>query len=135
MLSQVTDWIFSQEGMTLVLGLIGAVYTLLKKKEIDGAKIEWNKKIALEALQVGVLGAFQQYVKGMKEKDPDGKVQPEVEAKAHEMATTIAESAAVKQGVNLKSAVGADFIDYNIKKIVADLQAKGIIPTSKEIKG
>jgi hypothetical protein len=135
MLSQVTDWIFSQEGMTLVLGLIGAVYTLLKKKEIDGTKVEWNRKVALEALQVGVLGAFQQYVKGMKEKDPNGKVQPEVEAKAHEMATTMAEGAAATKGVDLKKAVGADFIDYNIKKIVADLQAKGIIPTSKEIKG
>jgi hypothetical protein len=134
MLSQVTDWIFSQEGMTLVLGLIGAVYTLLKKKEIDGTKIEWNRKIAGEALQVGVLGAFQQYVKGMKEQDPNGKVQPEVETKAHTMATAIAENAAATQGVDLKKAVGADFIDYNIKKIVADLKAKGIIPSSAEIK-
>lgn len=134
MLDQITNWIFSQEGMTLILGVIGAIYTLLKKKEIDGVKVEWNRKIALEALQVGVLGAFQQYVKEMKEKDPNGKVQPEVETKAHEMATAIAENAAATRGVDLKKAVGADFIDYNIKKIVADLQVKGIIPSSTEIK-
>jgi hypothetical protein len=133
-MSQVTNWIFSQEGITTIASVIGAIFVFLKKKEIDGTKVEWNKKIALEALQVGVLGSFQQYVKGMKEQDPDGKVQPEVEKKAHEMATSIAESAAATQGVDLKKAVGTDFIDYNIKKIVADLQVKGIIPKSAEIK-
>jgi hypothetical protein len=129
-----TDWAFSQEGLLVIVSVIGALFTFLKKKEIDGTKVEWNRKVALEALQVGVLGAFQQYVKGMKEQDPNGKVQPEVETKAHEMATSIAETAAATKGVDLKKAVGADFIDYNIKKIVADLQAKGIIPTSAEIK-
>lgn len=134
MLSQITEWIFSQEGITIIASVIGAIFVFLKKKEIDGTKIEWNRKIALEALQVGVVCAFQQYVKGMKEQDPNGKVTSEVEKKAHEMATSIAENAAATKGVNLKKTVGADFIDYNIKKIVADLQTKGIISTSVEIK-
>ena len=134
MLSQVTNWIFSEGGLLTLASVIGAIYTFLKKKEVDGVKVEWNHKIALEALQVGVVGAFQRYVKGMKEQDPNGKVQPQVEAKAHEMATEIAMKAAATKGVDLKQAIGADFIDYNIKKIVADLQDKGIIQTSEEIK-
>lgn len=107
----------------------------MKKKEIDGVKLEWNRKVALDSLYVGVLQAFQQYVKGMKEQDPNGKVNSEVETKAHEMATAIGTAVAAKKGVDLKATVGEDFIDYNIKKIVEDLKAKGILSISKEIKG
>jgi hypothetical protein len=133
--STITAWLFSEGGLTAIVSVLGTLYLLMKKKEIDGVKVEWNKKVALDSLYVGVLQAFQQYVKGMKEQDPNGKVNSEVETKAHEMATAIGTEVAAKKGVDLKATVGEDFIDYNIKKIVEDLKTKGIIPTSKEIKG
>lgn len=131
-MSTITALLNNQILLELLVSVGGTIYLLLKKKEIDGKKVEWNYKVALESIGVGVLQAFQQYVKGMKEQDPNGKVSPEVEAKAHEMATTIATDVAAKKGVSLSATVGDDFIDYNIKKVLEDLKAKGIIPTKVE---
>lgn len=134
-MNTVNAFLSNQALLELIISVIGTIYLIYKKKEVDGRKIEWNSKVALEAIGVGVLQAFQQYVQGMKAQDPNGKVSPEVEAKAHEMATQIASDAAAKKGVDLRSTIGEDFIDYNIKKMLEDLKAKGIIPTKVEAIG
>ena len=130
-MSEIVGWVFSEQGLTALVGVLGTLYLLLKKKEINGVKIEWNRKVAFEALCVGVLEAFRRYVQELKEKDPNNQLDSEVEAKAHEMATTIATEVAKKKGVDLIATIGADYIDYNIKNIVEDMKAKGILALRK----
>lgn len=124
-LGTVLGVVFSEKGLTAIASVLGTLFLLLKKKEVDGVKAEWNSKVAFDALYVGVLQAFQRYVKGLKEQQDS--ISEEEEKEAHIMATKVAEHVAATKGVNLRATVGDDFIDYNIKKIVEDLKTKGII--------
>jgi len=132
-MSDILAWVFSEQGLTALAGLFGTIYLLLKKKEINGTKVEWDRQIAFDALCVGVLETFQRYIKGLKEKDPENGVSEEIEVEAHEMAKRIANRVAEKKGVNLVNALGADFIDLHIKNIVEDMKTKGILKIKKKL--
>ena len=117
-MSIVADILNSEQSLSLVGSVIGAIWTIFKSRDWYSNRRETRRGRALEALEAGVDETYQTYVREIKKGREDGKL-TDLEIKH---ARKRARQAAVKfgrtEGINVLKVMGKEYIDLWIEKFV-----------------
>ena len=102
--------------MVAVPFLLGKAFSWWKQRI---AKLEdENYSHAVEALEVGVLEAWEKLGKQMKAAHSDGKFDAEERAKLKDYAVSVAKQVAEERGLDVLKIIGARTVPLIIRKIV-----------------
>lgn len=117
------DQVFSSElGLTIVGTIFGAVWAAFRSSEWYGRLRRQRFQQGLLALEAGVEETYRTYVQALKEARADGTLTEEEKRQARALAKERAVAIAQCEGVDLLRAVGAEYIDLWIAKLVKKLK-------------
>lgn len=112
----------SETGLTLVTSVLGGLWATFKasdwRRQAQGSRYEK----ALQALEAGVEVTYRTYVQAIKEAREDGRLTEEEARQARQRARNAAIDYGRRQGVDVVSEVGAEYIDLWIAKLVKKLK-------------
>jgi len=116
------DVLNSEAGLTVVGGVLGAVWTFVQSSK-------WYRRLrrrrfhrAVEALEAAVDLTYRTYVREIKAAREDGKLTDAEIAEARRRAREAAVEFGRTHGVDVLRALGANYIDLWIGKIVKRLK-------------
>jgi len=112
----------SEAGLTLVGGVLGTIWTFVQSSKWYRQLRRRRFRRAVEALEAGVDLTYRTYVRAIKEAREDGKLTDEEIAEARCRAREAAVEFGRTQGVDVLRALGANYIDLWIGKIVKRLK-------------
>lgn len=113
----------SEAGLALVGGVLGTVWTFFRSTKLYRRLRRRRFHKAVEALEAGVDLTYRTYVRAIKEAREDGKLTDAEIAEARRRAREAAVEYGRTQGVDVLRALGANYIDLWIGKIVKRLKA------------
>ena len=105
-------------GITLLGSALGAVWAGFKSSDEYQRVQRLRFRKALLALESGVERTYQAYVKAIKAGRADGRLTEQEKARARSLARTRAIALAKEAGVDLLRAIGEDYVDVWIAKLV-----------------
>jgi hypothetical protein len=118
------EFINSQLGIAIVLGVIGLVYAKFKKSEMYQKKLDADQQTALDAVLAAVVQMYRTIVQPAKEAAPDHKLTDQQRKAAQEGARLMATRLAAERGVNITEALGgSEMIDSYVETMVAKLKS------------
>lgn len=119
----VGDW--GVMAATTALGALGALWTAFRSSDwLSRMKNERFRK-ALEALEAGVEQTYRTYVRALKAGREDGKLTDEERRQARALARETAMAFGRTQGIDVLEALGRDYVDLWIAKLVKNFKSEG----------
>lgn len=118
----IMDILNSDAALTCGITIAGAFWTLFKGSNWLQARRLRRVREALEALEAAVEATYREYVRALKEKNPDGNLTSEEQALARQYARERAVAIAKGRGIDLIKELGADYIDLWTGRIVRKLK-------------
>lgn len=100
------------------LTTLGAAWAFFKSSEWFQQIKDRRFTAALEALEAGVQQTYEVYVRAVKESSADGKLSREERRRARELARDAAVAFGRTRGIDVITAIGHDYIDMWIEKLV-----------------
>ena len=122
----------SPAAQTALVGLIGGAWAWFRGtdwwKARTDATVSATRRKAFQALEAGIDIAYRTYVQQIKLASADGSLTPGEQAEARRIAKEAGIAFAKQQGVDLAVALGAEYLDLWIAKIVKKLKGPGNLP-------
>jgi len=112
----------SEAGLTVVGGVLGAVWTFFRSTKLYRRLQKKRFSKAVEALEAAVDLTYRTYVREIKVAREDGKLTDAEIAEARRRAREAAIEFGRTQGVDVLRELGANYIDLWIGKIVKRLK-------------
>jgi hypothetical protein len=106
----------------LVSSLIGGVWTFFKAHRLRKEAKEDRLDQALLTLEAAVDRVYETYVRSIKEASEDGKLTKEERKRARELARETAIEFGQDEGIDVIRALGEDYLDLWINKLVRRLK-------------
>lgn len=119
---RLVDLLFSDTGLTLVAGLMGAIWTVFKASSWGRVLRRDRYRKAVQAVEAAVDVTYREYVAAIKAARADGKLSLEEQREARSRARLKAIAIAREQGIDLLETLGRDQIDVWIAKLVKRLK-------------
>ena len=116
------DILHSETVLTASVTLLGAVWTLFKGSAWLRAHKRRRLLEALKALEAAVEATYGEYVRALKESNPDGRLKPEEQRLARQYAREKAVMFARRRGINLLRELGPDYVDLWTSRMVRKLK-------------
>lgn len=113
------DFLNSEQGLTLVAAIVGAIWTWLKTSERFAAVRADRRWAIAECAEDAVGVTWQTYVQAIKEARADGKLEETEKAQARELAYKAAVAFGKSRGLDLEKLFGPDTILLWIERAVA----------------
>ena len=105
-------------NLTLLGGILGAIWTVAKSGEWFTRRRTARMDMAVQALEAGVEQTYRTYVRAIKEARADGKLTDRERRQARLLARESALAFGRTQGVDVLQALGKDYIDLWITRLV-----------------
>ncbi|MCP4643292.1 MAG: hypothetical protein GY851_22785, partial [bacterium] len=108
-------------GATLLGATLGGIWTWFKSSEWWERRKNRRAKRAMIALEAGVETAHQTYSRAIREAREDGTLTADEERNARRLAREAATEYARREGIDVLSALGEDYVDLWIAKLTRRL--------------
>ena len=102
--------------------MIGGIWTFFKAHKLRKESKEGRLDQALLALEAAVDRTYETYVRSIKEASEDGKLTDEERKRARELARQTAVEFGRDEGIDVIRALGEDYLDLWINKLVRRLK-------------
>lgn len=112
----------SETGLTLLAGVLGAVWTLFKSSDWYMRSKERRYTKAMQALEAGVYRTYQSYVRAIKTARHDGRLTEQEKRCARRLACETAIELGLAKGVDVMRELGNEYLDLFIAKMVTQLK-------------
>lgn len=114
----VTALLTGETGLTLLGGVLGAVWTAFKSSEWHARARALRLERAVEALEAGVEATYRAYVQGIKAGREDGRLTDAEREHARDMALRAAFEYGRGHGIDVARELGRDYLDLWLTRVV-----------------
>lgn len=112
----------SQEAVTVILTIITAIAGYLVRRSWV---IKWRLQRAIQCLAAGVRETYEEYVRGVKHGNADGKLTADERDHAMKMALEKAKSFALSQGFDLAKTYAKEYLPVIVERLIGIQKASG----------
>lgn len=119
---RISDWFTNDSLLTALGAIVGFLWAAFKSSEWCERRRTQRFAEALQALEAGVEQTYRTYVRKIKEGKKDGRLSEEEIRNARILARQTAIDFGRTRGVDVLRAIGEDYVDLWIAKLVTRLK-------------